>query len=41
VREALLERQLMVKLAPHLVKPLPLSCPRSTARAPTASSGSG
>ena len=24
VREALLERQLMVKLAPHLVKPLPL-----------------
>src|SRR5437588_9599846 len=24
VREALLERQLMVKLAPHLVRPLPL-----------------
>src|SRR5579875_3171728 len=24
VREALLERRLMVKLAPHLVKPLPL-----------------
>src|SRR5207302_5604146 len=24
VREALLERQLMVKLAPHLVKPLPM-----------------
>jgi glycerol-3-phosphate dehydrogenase len=27
VREALLERQLMVKLAPHLVKPLPLLVP--------------
>src|SRR3954469_24682644 len=27
VREALLERQLMVKLAPHLVKPLPLVVP--------------
>src|SRR5947208_9485469 len=27
VREALLERQLMVQLAPHLVKPLPLVVP--------------
>src|SRR6476661_3158097 len=27
VREALLERQLMVRLAPHLVKPLPLVVP--------------
>jgi glycerol-3-phosphate dehydrogenase len=27
VREALLERQLMVKLAPHLVKPLPIVVP--------------
>src|SRR5438093_835185 len=27
VREALLERQLMVKLAPHLVKPLPFLVP--------------
>ena len=27
VREALLERQMMVKLAPHLVKPLPLVVP--------------
>ena len=27
VREALLERQLMVKLAPHLVKPLPMIWP--------------
>ncbi len=27
VREALLERQLMVKLAPHLVKPLPMIVP--------------
>src|SRR4051794_11578558 len=27
VREALLERQLMVALAPHLVKPLPLIVP--------------
>src|SRR3954454_21898450 len=27
VREALLERQLMVRLAPHLVKPLPLLVP--------------
>src|SRR3954464_5564323 len=27
VREALLERQLMVELAPHLVKPLPLVVP--------------
>src|SRR5256886_3936345 len=27
VREALLERRLMVKLAPHLVKPLPLVVP--------------
>src|SRR3979490_3064553 len=28
VREALLERQLMVQLAPHLVRPLPLVVPR-------------
>src|SRR4029434_7356473 len=27
VREALVERQLMVRLAPHLVKPLPLVVP--------------
>src|SRR5213080_3612584 len=27
VREALLERQLLVKLAPHLVKPLPFLVP--------------
>src|SRR5450755_5106774 len=27
VREALLERQLMVKLAPHLVRPLPIVVP--------------
>src|SRR2546426_741212 len=27
VREALLERQLMVRLAPHLVKPLPFLVP--------------
>ena len=27
VREALLERQLMVKLAPHLVRPLPMVVP--------------
>src|ERR1700689_176491 len=27
VREALLERQLMVRLAPHLVRPLPLVVP--------------
>ena len=33
VREALLERQLMVRLAPHLVRPLPMSCRRSRARA--------
>ena len=41
VREALLERQLMVALAPHLVKPLPLVCPRSTGPSPTGSSASG
>ena len=35
VREALLERQLMVRLAPHLVTPLPLVVPRSTARTRT------
>ena len=33
VREALLERQLMVRLAPHLVRPLPFVCRHSTARA--------
>ena len=41
VREALLERQLLAALAPHLVRPLPLSCRRSTARGRTGSSGSG
>ena len=41
VREALLERQLMVELAPHLVKPLPFLVPAFGARDPTAASGSG
>ena len=34
VREALLERQLMVTLAPHLVRPLPLVVPAFDGRAP-------
>jgi glycerol-3-phosphate dehydrogenase len=38
VREALLERQLMVALAPHLVHPLPLVVARSAASARTARS---
>jgi glycerol-3-phosphate dehydrogenase len=41
VREALLERQLNVALAPHLVRPLPLWCRRSTARGPTGRPASG
>ena len=36
VREALLERQLMVNLAPHLVRPLPLLIPAFDGSAPTA-----
>ena len=36
VREALLERQLNVALAPHLVRPLPLVVRPSTARGRTA-----
>src|SRR5205085_669873 len=35
VREALLERQLMVKLAPHLVHPIPLVVAALDAREPT------
>ena len=34
VREALLERSLLVKLAPHLVKPLPLLVPTLRGQAP-------
>ena len=34
VREALLERALMVKLAPHLVHPLPLLVPALRRQAP-------
>src|SRR5438132_5802381 len=34
VREALLERQLMVKLAPHLVRPLPLLVPAFEGKRP-------
>ena len=42
VREALLERSLLVKLAPHLVKPLPFLVPTlRAASAPTACSGMG
>src|SRR5213082_562522 len=35
VREALLERQLMVKLAPHLVRPLALVVPAFNDEAPS------
>jgi glycerol-3-phosphate dehydrogenase len=41
VREALLERSLLVKLAPHLVRPLPFVVPRSRASGPTACSAWG
>ncbi len=40
VREALLERQLMVKLAPHLVRPLALVVPAFDGARPTGSWGS-
>ena len=41
VREALVERQLMVNLAPHLVKPLPLLIPAFEGRHPDRKSGMG
>ena len=41
VREALLERQLMVRLAPHLVRPLPFVVPAFGGASPTARSASG
>ena len=41
VREALLERQLMVKLAPHLVKPLPLVVPAFDGQRPDRLVGMG
>jgi glycerol-3-phosphate dehydrogenase len=41
VREALLERQLMVKLAPHLVTPMKLVVPAFEGAVPTGSLGSG
>ncbi len=41
VREALVERQLMVNLAPHLVKPLPLLIPAFEGRRPDRKSGVG
>ncbi len=41
VREALLERQLMVKLAPHLVRPLPLLIPAFGGRRPDRITGVG
>ncbi len=41
VREALLERQLMVKLAPHLVRPLPLLIPAFEGRRPDRVAGLG
>jgi glycerol-3-phosphate dehydrogenase len=41
VREALLERQLMVKLAPHLVRPLPLVVPAFNDEAPNRIVGLG
>ena len=41
VREALLERQLMVKLAPHLVKPLPLVVPAFEGQRPDRLVGRG
>ena len=41
VREALLERQLMVKLAPHLVKPLPMIVPAFDGESPGRMVGAG
>jgi len=41
VREALVERQLMVNLAPHLVKPLPLLIPAFDGKRPDLKSGVG
>ena len=41
VREALLERQLMVKLAPHLVRPLPMVVPAFDGARPDRLAGSG
>ena len=41
VREALIERQLMVKLAPHLVHPLPLLIPAFEGRRPDRIAGIG
>ena len=41
VREAVLERQLLVALAPHLVRPLPIVVPAFDGARPTASSASG
>jgi glycerol-3-phosphate dehydrogenase len=41
VREALLERSLMVKLAPHLVKPLPLIVPSFEGKRPDRLTGMG
>jgi glycerol-3-phosphate dehydrogenase len=41
VREALLERSLLVKLAPHLVKPLPLLVPAFEGRRPDRLMGMG
>ena len=41
VREALLERQLMVKLAPHLVRPLPLLIPAFDGKRPDRITGAG
>jgi len=41
VREALLERQLMVKLAPHLVRPLALLIPAFEGRRPDRITGAG
>ena len=41
VREALVERQLMVNLAPHLVKPLPLLIPAFDGKHPDRKSGVG
>jgi glycerol-3-phosphate dehydrogenase len=41
VREALLERSLMVKLAPHLVKPLPMIVPAFEGKRPDRLTGMG
>src|SRR5215203_2364404 len=41
VREALLERSLLVKLAPHLVRPLPLLVPSFEGRRPDRLTGVG